>query len=180
MKYLALVLALASICFAAAEPVISLRALREVEASINDRMRSSVTDPYDLLGTARGSYVEGHGAVFTFEVNLVYLSPLAFSPFKPGATPEDIAQIHDRKARKAETLKETMRDLAMNASRTLTQLPDNENVTMEAFLFNYRWENTRGLAQRIVISAKKKQLLDAVTRHATGAALTSVFTEEEL
>ena len=77
MKYLGLIPAFAAVCFAATEPVVSLNALRTVEASINDRLRSNVNDPYDLLGTARGTYAEGYGAVFTVELPRLASEPAA-------------------------------------------------------------------------------------------------------
>src|SRR5271165_2119740 len=140
-----LLIAFATLCFAASDPIVSRASLMGVEASINDRIRSNVSDPYDLLGTARGTYLEGYGAVFTVEVNTVLVSPLSFTPFKPTLTEEELTAIHDRKARKTEALKEMMRGLMASAGRSLTGLPPEERIVMEAFLFNYRWENTRGL-----------------------------------
>ena len=80
------------------------------------------------------------------ELNLVLLSPLSFSPFKPTLTEEEISDLHDRKARKIEGLKETMRDLMANASKSLPGLPPEERIVMEAFLFNYSWENAPRVA----------------------------------
>jgi hypothetical protein len=51
---------------------------------------------------------------------------------------------------------------------------------MEAFLFNWRWENTRGLAHRLVLSAEKQKLIDAASRHLADKELAALFTEEEL
>src|SRR5262249_5182494 len=155
MRTFALIL-IATLCFAAAEPIVSLNSLKLVESAINEKIRYNINDPYDLLGTSRGTYVQGYGAVFTFEVNLVPVSPLNLSPFKPTITAEEIAALHDRKVKKMPALKEVMKDLMVNASKSLPGLPDNERIMMEAFLFNYRWENARGLDHRIVISAGKK------------------------
>jgi hypothetical protein len=51
---------------------------------------------------------------------------------------------------------------------------------MEAFLFNYSWESTRGIPRRVMLTAPKQKLLDAVNHHADPAALSALFTEEEL
>jgi len=62
------------------------------------------------LGPARGTYLEGYGAVFTFELNLVLSSPLAISPFNPNYfQTRRSPPLHDRKIKKAEALKESMR-----------------------------------------------------------------------
>jgi hypothetical protein len=177
---LILLLGLATVCFAASEPTVSTGSLKSVEGAINDRLLSKVNDPYDLLGTARGTYLEGYGAVFTFELNLVFGSSLAGTPFSPKVTDLEITTMHERKARKVEDLKETMRGLAASACKTLNGMPPEENVVVEAFLFSYRWENTRGLPHRIVLSVQKQKLLDAVSRHATSADIAALFTEQEL
>ena len=175
-----LLIGLATLCFAASEPLLSIGSLKSVEGAINDKLLSNVNDPYDLLGTARGTYIEGYGASFTFELNLVFGSNLIGSPFKPKVTDEDVTAMHDRKSRKLEGLKETMRGIAANACRTLQALPADEHVTIEAFLFSYHWENQRGLPHRIVLSAQKQKLLDAVNRHASAAEIAALFTEQEL
>jgi hypothetical protein len=175
-----LLIALTTLCFAASEPIVSRASLMAVESSINDKMRSNLRDPYDLLGTARGTYLEGYGAVFTVELNLVLLSPLNLSPFKPSITEAEIADIHDRKLQKIDALKESMRGLMLNASHSLPGLPAEERIVMETFLFNYRWENARGLPRRIVLTAPKQKLMDAANRHLSGTVLAAIFQEEEL
>ena len=175
-----LLIGLTTLCFAASEPIVSLNSLKAVEASINDKLRSSINDPYDLLGTARGTYLEGYGAVFSVELNLVLVSPLNFSPFKQSITEAEVITLHDRKLKKVEALKESMRGLMLNASRSLPGLPANERIVMEAFFFNFNWENSRGLPHRVMLTAEKQKLLDAVNRHAKPAELAALFVEDEL
>ncbi len=172
--------ALASVCFAAVESPVSLASLRAVEASINDKVRSNINDPYDLLGTARGTYLEGYGAVFTVEMNLVLISPLNLTPFKPTLTDAEIAAMRDRKMRKVDALKDTMRSLMLGAGKTLTGLPANERIVMEAFLFNYRWESTRDLPKRVVLTTTRQQMLDAATKKFSPADFAKLFEDQEL
>lgn len=179
MRTVALI-AIATVCFAASEPVVSLNSLKEVEASINDKLRSSITDPYDLLGPARGTYLPGYGALFTVEANLVLMSPLNVSPFKPSISEQEVKSVHDRKVRRVVELKETMRGLMMNASKQLPGLPPSERIVMEAFLFNYRWENARQLPRRVKLIGEKQKLLDAANRHASPADIAALIQEEEL
>jgi len=175
-------IALATLCFAASEPICSLGSLKAVEASINDRIQSSVNDPYYLYAPARGTYLQGYGAVFTVDMGLVAISPMNFTPnpFKPTVTDKDLAALHDRKARKIDPLKVMMRDLMVNACKTLPGLPSTENIVMEAFLLNFKWEQARDLPNRIVLRANKQQLLDAAGKHLAGADLAALFDEEIL
>ena len=175
-----LLISVATLCFAASEPVVSVASLKTVEASINDRMRSNINDPYDLLGPARGTYLEGYGAVFTVEMNLVLVSPLMVSPFKQTISDKELSDLHERKAKKVDGLKLIMRDIMTAASRSLPGLPPQERIVMEAFLFNYRWENSRGLPHRLVLTTTKQQLIDASNRHSTPTEMAALFTEEEL
>jgi hypothetical protein len=178
-----LLIGLATLCFGASgasEPILSLASLKAVEASINDRVSSNINDPYDLMGPARGTYLEGYGAVFTVYMDLVAASPLNFSPFKQTISEKEIAELHDRKARKVVVLKEAMRDLMAKACKTLPALPDDEHIVMEAFLFNYNWEQSRDLPHRVVLTARKQKLIDALNRHITGAEFAALFEEEEL
>jgi hypothetical protein len=170
---------LVSICFAATESRVSRAAILAVESSLNDKFDTRTTDPYDVLGQARGTYMEGYGALFTIELDLVNAGSLTLTPFKQKISPEEIASLHDRKVKKLAVLKESMRALMINASATLEGLPPTEHVAMEAILFNYSWENARGLPHRVFMTAEKQKLLDAKAGHATQPELTGVIEEQE-
>lgn len=180
MKKIALLLATAALCWGAWEPLVSLTSIKQVEGAINDRLRSSINDPYDLLGPARGTYLDNYGAVFTVELNLVYVSPLNVSPFKPTVSEKEITELHDRKAKKIEALKVVMRELMTGASKTLTGLPPEQRIVMEAFFFNYRWEQTRGLPHRFALVTTRAKLLDAVAKHMSPSDMAGLFEEEEM
>lgn len=173
-----LLAALATICFAATtEPRVPRAALNQVEAGINDRFRSATADPWDLLGAARGSYLPGYGALFTVELELVFVTPL--SPFKQTVTKEEVEAVHQRKLKKLPQLRDTMRAALVSASNTLTTLPGEERVAMEAFLWNYKFEDTTGLPRRVMMSAPKQKLAEAVARHASNEELAALIDEQE-
>ena len=165
----------AMLAFAALEPA----SLGTVEAAINDRFRSNLSDPYDLLGRARGSYLPGYGAIFTVEMNLVSLSPLAFTPFSQTMSKQEVTALHDRKVKKLAVLRDVMHDLMLNAGGTLTAVPAGEHITMEAFLFNYRWENATGLPHKLVMTADRQKLADAKVGKASAAELAAIIQETE-
>lgn len=173
MKLIVLLTAL----LAAPEATVPRSMLMEVEGRMNDTFRTASTEPYDLLGTARGTYMEGYGALFTVELNLVYVS--AMSPFRPAMTKEEIAQLHDRKVRKLSVLKDQLREQMLAASGTLTKVPPRERIAMEAFLWSYNWETTTGIPRRIILSAERQKLLDAKAAKADRSTL-SFIQEQEL
>jgi hypothetical protein len=177
-KFLAFV-AVATICFAATESRVSRASILAVERAINEKAVAYSADPYVVLGDARGTYLEGYGALFTNELNLINNSSLSPSPFKPTVSKEEIAAVHDRKVNKLAELKATMRLVMMNASATLEGLPANEHVAMETILFSYSWENSRGLPHRVFMTAEKQKLLDAKAAHASPQQLASIIEEQE-
>ena len=179
MKPLILI-AFATLCFAASEPVVSFSSLKAVEGTINDKLKSNVTDPYDLLGTARGTYLQGYGAVFTVELDLVVGTSFYATPFRPALSEQEKKAMRDRKERKLEVLKETMRELMTSASGSLPGLPPQEHLVMEAFLFNYSWENIKGLPHRVVLTAQNGKLQEALSRHASAAEIAALIEETEL
>ncbi|MGD1072348.1 MAG: hypothetical protein ABSB15_19665 [Bryobacteraceae bacterium] len=175
-----LLIGLATVCFAASEPIVSLGSLKAVEGAINDKLKSNINDPYDLLGTARGTYLEGYGAVFTVDVDLVLGGSFYATPFQPAISDKEKTALRERKEHKLAALKETMCGLVTRASESLPGLPSEEHVVLEAFLFNYSWENSRGLPHRIVFTAQKGKLLDALNRHAPAAEIAALIEQSEL
>ena len=169
-----LLFAVAVLCFGATESRVPRKALASVEGSLNDTFRTVTTDPYDLLGTARGTYLEGYGALFTVELQLVYLTPPM--PFRGAYTPQELTTMHDRKMKKVPVMKETMRGLLASASNALDGMPPTEQVSMEAILWHYSWEDSRGIPQRIFMSAEKGKLLQAQADHTD---LSKVIQERE-
>ena len=86
-----LILVAATLCFAATEARISRATIVAVEKSINEKFSEQSGDPYELEGNARGTYLEGYGALFTTELDLVNTGPLTLSPFKPTISIQEIA-----------------------------------------------------------------------------------------
>jgi hypothetical protein len=166
--------AVAVLCFGATEPRVSRKAVAGVEGAMNDRFRAVTADPYDLLGPARGTYLDGYGAVFTIEVQLVHVDPP--SPFRPAYSQADLAALRDRKLKRLPVMKETMRGLMAEACNTLDAMPGDEKISVEAILWHYSWEDSRGIPQRVLMTADKSKLLGAAANHAN---LASIITEQE-
>jgi hypothetical protein len=170
----ALLITLATVCFAATESRVPRSQILEVEGSINDKFHSNTTEPYDVLGQARGTYLEGYGALFTVELQLVPVTPP--NPFKPTISEAEKQSIHDRKLKKVVELRKAMYGLMSGASNTLTKLPPDQQISMEAVLWYFNWEYQRDLPKRLFMTVEKDKLQDAIAKHAD---LSSVIEEQE-
>ncbi len=179
MRKILIALCVTTVCFAAGEPVVSKATVTAVEGWINQALSSGPADPYELLGTARGTYLSGYGALFTFELDLINAGPLNPNPFKPKVTPQEVAMTRERKMKNLAVLKDSMRTLMVNASGTLEGMPSNEHVAMEATLFYYSWENSKDMPRRILMTAEKQKLQDAKAAHAGPQELAGIIDTRE-
>jgi hypothetical protein len=158
-----------------AKPAVSLTSLKEVEKATDTRLLAAPADPWNVLGNARGTYLPGYGTIVTFELTLANLTPV--SPFHPTVTAQDKRSGHDRKAKNLIALKAAMREMVEHAATALATMPGGEQITFEAFLFNFNWEDRTGLPDRLTICANRQKLADAVTRHANAKEMASLFEE---
>ncbi len=143
-----------------ASPRVTRPMLVAMEKSLDSRVtRLSQDNPFVLLGPTRGIYLEGYGAVFTAEINLVS-SPGALMMFRPQLTKEEIEQHRQRKLSRLPQLKEALRQALLDSAASLDTVPGEEQIVVVAMLSKYPWEDTAGLPQQIMMQASKKQLLD--------------------
>jgi len=159
------------------EPIVSISALQKIEKATNDRFAPDAGDPWALLGDARGTYLPGYGGLFTFEMSLVNVQPI--TPFHMTVTPQEIKTVHERKIKKLVVLKSAMRELMLQSAASLSTLPPTEQITFEAYLIAFSFEDRTGLPRRLTMTASRQKLLDAVANHATPAALASLIEERE-
>ena len=145
----------------ASHPRVTRSALAAQEKSIDGHLAYS-TDAFDLLGPTRGVYLEGYGAVFSIEVNLI-LSPNV-SPFHPAFSKMEIARIHERKVQRLPLLREKMREMLIASAASLENEPPSEQVVLAVSLFHYSWEDYSGLPSQIVMQAERQKLLSNATR----------------
>jgi hypothetical protein len=145
----------------AAHPRVTRAALASVEKGFDGRFTRSY-DSFDLLGTTRGAYLEGYGAIFSTELNLI-LSP-NLNPFHQSFTKIEIARIHERKVQRLPLLKQQMREMLIASAASLENLPPSEQVVLAVTLFHYSWEDYSGLPSQIVMQAERQKLLSNATR----------------
>jgi hypothetical protein len=158
MRTLALALLLTS--FATAQTRVSRVSLAAMERSFDQRVSAvDVADPFALLGTTRGLYLNGYGVVFTAEVNLV--GSAVMSPFRPEFTKQEIARLRQKKHDRVTLLKEHMRNALIGAAASLDGVPPTEQIVLGVTLFYFNWEDRTGLPTQVVMQAPKKVLLEA-------------------
>lgn len=159
---------------AGSDASVSVSALKSVEQFTDSQFSG---EPWELLGDTRGTYLPGYGVVFTFELSLVYVSPL--TPFHLTATPQEIKSIHDRKIKQLAILREGMRSLLVKAASTLTGVAPAESIVIEAHLLGQPFEDHAGLPWRLTMTAQRQKLLDAVAHHATPADIAALIEERK-
>jgi hypothetical protein len=172
MKTAALIAALLLVAAPAAQPQkppVTYPALAAVERSLDARFTKPGQDqPYDLLGTTRGAYLEGFGVVFTTELNLI-LVPV--TPFNPPITKAEVAKVRERKLKKLEVLKQVMRESLAAAAASLGSLGPDEQIAYGVTFFYYSWEDKTGLPAQILMQAPKKALLTKGAPEAMAASI---------
>lgn len=170
----ATILVAAGLGLAASESRISSKAADTVEDLVNDKLRVPGADAYDLLGPARCTYVDGYGVVITLELQLVFAANNM--PFRAAYSPQEVAAVRDRELKKLPLFKETLHELMAGSASTLDSLPLNQRIAIEARLFHFGWEDSKGVPGRIFMSAEKSKLLAA---KANPAALAAAIEEQD-
>ena len=137
-----------------------------IEKSIDGKFEhTGVPDPFLLLGTTRGVYLEGFGVVFTSEVNLVN-SP-GLSPFKQSFTADEKARLRGQKLERVLLLKQAMRDVLRSAATSLTMVPPTEQIAIGVSLFYFWWEEKDGLPSQIILRGQRQKLAGADSANAS-------------
>jgi len=156
---------------AAAAPRVSRTTLRAMEKSLDLRISQLWNDtPYLLIGTTRGVYLDGYGAVFTAEVNLVS-NPTSL--MHAAVNKDDIARVRAKRMERLPMLKKALRDALVASAASLDTVPADEQVTIVAFLDYFPWEDPAAMPAQVMVQAQKGKLLEA--QRSGGAALDSVI-----
>jgi hypothetical protein len=116
-------------------------------------------DPFLLLGTARGLYLTGYGAVFTAEVDLA--PGPSISPFHQTMTPQNIADHKKKMLERLPKLNLEMAKMLAGAAASLDTVPAAEKVTLGITLTPHAWEDRAGIPSQIVLTGDKARLVEA-------------------
>ncbi len=145
--------------------------LRNIERRCDGKLGTTpAEESFDVMGTTRGVYLEGYGAVFTTEINL--LPSASINPFLLQIPPEYRTRLHKRKIERLAVLKQTMRGLMVASAGMLKELPGNQQIVLGVSIFYHSWEDTTDLPTQVVMKASRDVLLK-------GAALENSIVAEE-
>jgi hypothetical protein len=135
---------------------VALQALGTLEKEMDGRLGATgAADPCIVLGLTRGLYVNGFGAIFTSEVDLVN-SP-ALGLFRNTISPEEKAAIHKRKLAHVQMLQQTMRDMVLSlAASPALNMAESDQIVVAVRLVYRPWEDTTGLPGQIVMHADRR------------------------
>ena len=165
-----LLLVVAASAIASEAPRVPRTTLAAAEKSLDNRFAGLWSDnPFIMLGPTRGVYLEGYGAVFTAEVNLV--AGPQISIIMQSATKQSIAEHRQKKMARIPELKKAMLKALADtaASPEMAAVPPDEQIVLVAFLSHFPWEDLTGVPSQIMMQGSKKKLMDA--QHEGGAAL---------
>jgi hypothetical protein len=123
-------------------------------------------NPFVLLGSTRGVYLDSVGAIFTAEINLA-TGPTMFGQGE--LSKEQIARHRQKKLSRLPVIRDAARQMMMSAAASLDGVGADEQIVFCIFLSRYPWEDVTGLPSQLQFQAQKKRLLDV--QRAGGAGL---------
>ncbi|HVT93671.1 MAG TPA: hypothetical protein VHD76_12555 [Bryobacteraceae bacterium] len=175
MKRLLPVLALCAAIFSqtghASKTKVSRAEISASERALNSRLSNLWPgDPYLLLGTTRGVYLDGYGAVFTAEIDLAPGPSL--NPFHQFMTKQNVADNHKKMAERLPRLKTAMADMLASTASSLDTVPAGEKVVLGVTLTQYPWQDRTGIPSQVVMTGEKGKLIDAKRAGALEHAVT--------
>lgn len=138
------------------KPRVPRQAISDLERRLDTKLGSlgSANDPVDLLGAARGIYLDGYGVVLTAEASLIVTPGL--NPFRTAMTDAEKEKIRQRKLDRLPMLRQAMRDVWRDSATSLASIPDNQQVVVAVRLLYLSWEDTHGLPGEIVMKGDRR------------------------
>jgi hypothetical protein len=178
LRILGLLLAIALSPLGAQRSFPSRDEIAAVERSIDQKLqRFAPGAPMDVLGLAHGVYLEGYGAVFTAEVNLL-VTP-GITPFRPQIPKEDVERIREAKVKRLPAVKALMQEMLISSASSLDRVQPEERVALGLAIFYNKWENSAGLPRQIVMDGRKRELVDVAANRVPRGELARIIRVRE-
>jgi hypothetical protein len=131
------------------------QAIADVEKRLDSKLdQVGGKDHVYILGLTRGLYLQGFGAVFSAELDLIE-SPRP-NPFRQQIGPQEAAAVRQRKLQNLAVLRKSLRDLWTDAASLLGSIPDTDQVVVAVRLLYQPWEDTSGMPSQIVVKGSRK------------------------
>ena len=134
---------------------------------------TALTRPWTTCRPTHGIYVEGYGAVFITDVNLVALPPLF--GFGGNIAPGVLKRIHDSKLKRLPAVRELLTQMVLGASKTLAHLSPEENILLHVNFYNLDLEDRAGLPKSMSVQGKQKDLLAAAAGKIPGVEVSGIL-----
>jgi hypothetical protein len=148
--------------------------IETVEKAFDGSIRGySIDAPLDHLLPTHGIFVEGYGAVFVTDVNLVSLPPLF--GFGGRIAKGELSRIHDSKLKRLPEVRKLMTQMVLAASGTLAHLSPDEHILLQFNFYSLDLEDRTGLPKLMSVQGKKKDLLDAAARKIPDDLVSSIL-----
>ena len=165
----------AAAIYAATTPRVSGNVLKAVELNLDDRIKSLWPDnPFPIMRSTRGLYLDEYGAVFTVDVSPVLSTT---SMMHPTVTKDEVTKAHKARGERIAQLKKAMPLAVADVATSLDTMPGDDQVTLVVYLQHHEWEDISGMPGQITFRGKKKALMDA--KRAGVAALAQAVTVTE-
>jgi len=159
----------AVICPAADAPRVNRGSLRPVELSLDGRITRLWQDnSLTLVGSTRGVYLDGYGAVFSAEVNTVQANTFMMHPT---LTKEEMDQLRQKQIARVPELTTEMKKALVDSAASLDSLAPTDNVVISVILDHFSWEEKGSLPSQITLQAQKSKLLDVKRNNGAGMDL---------
>ena len=142
------------------KPKINRAMIRNVERNFDESFTHIWSDdPFSLLGTTRGIYLDAYGIVLSAEVNVAPGPPL--SPMLSSkVNPLQIADHKKRKTQRMPQLRDAMLKMLVSSAAMLDTLPGDEQIVLGVTLSKYSWEDPNAFPSQVVMQASRKKLLE--------------------
>lgn len=132
---------------------------RDAIAAVEKRLDTKLDqvggkDHVYILGLSRGLYLQGYGAVFTAELDLIE-SPRP-NPFRQQIGAQEAAAVRQRKLQNLALLRKSLRDMWADAASLLAPIPDTDQVVLAVRMLYQPWEDTSGMPSQIVVKGPRK------------------------
>lgn len=141
----------------AAAPQISItrQTFKPLEDDFNLKLSTfNPAEPVYMLGLTRGVYLQGYGAVFSVELDLIQ-SPTV-NPFHEAIGRKDVVSTHARKLKQLPLLQQAVRNQMIACAKGLDAMPPDQRLVMVVRLDYQPWEDTDKLPAQILLSADRK------------------------
>jgi hypothetical protein len=145
----------AAAAVAAPKITISRQTFRSLEDGFNQKLNNfNPQEPIYMLGMTRGVYLQGYGAIFSAELDLIQ-SPTV-NPFHQKILAEDVVSTHARKLKQLPLLRQAIRNQLIACAKSMDMMPPNEQIVMVLRLDYQTWEDMVGLPAQIMMKADLK------------------------